>query len=272
MESGIIMKKEIETYFTQSLKCWRRFLLFINYIFTIFLPFMNTLSTVIPEIAARVQLVLDEMSSLGHPMAVNQGYRTWQQQADLYAIGRTKEKNRGTVTNALPGQSLHNYACAVDCNFTTGDPFGENQPWGLYGEVAKKYGFEWGGDWTTPVDRPHIQMAFGYTWKQLKDMGEHNAVAELQSKARSMYPIQPVESISEYAQESFKKAEKLGFTTQNPREEVMTRRGRKILVKMGFPIQDNDSPVVYEDIIHMFDKAGIIDDVINDPNFFKKHL
>ncbi len=43
---------------------------------------------------------------------IAQGLRTFQEQDDLYAIGRTKPGKK--VTNAKGGQSVHNYGFAVD--------------------------------------------------------------------------------------------------------------------------------------------------------------
>lgn len=31
------------------------------------------------------------------------------------------------------------------------------------GQVGKSVGFEWGGDWTSFLDLPHLQMTLGYT-------------------------------------------------------------------------------------------------------------
>ena len=43
---------------------------------------------------------------------ITQGLRTFKEQDDLYAIGRTKTGKK--VTNAKAGQSIHNYGLAVD--------------------------------------------------------------------------------------------------------------------------------------------------------------
>ena len=36
-------------------------------------------------------------------------------------------------------------------------------------EVFKKYGWEWGGNWSSIKDYPHFQKTFGYTWQKLLD-------------------------------------------------------------------------------------------------------
>jgi SPP1 gp7 family putative phage head morphogenesis protein len=74
------------------------------------------------------------------------------------------------------GKSNHNYGLAFDIGFFNDDgkylQTKEDDPelfdkLALAGEIGKKYGFEWGGEWTSPVDLPHFQMPYGYTWQEL---------------------------------------------------------------------------------------------------------
>lgn len=158
------------------------------------------------------------MASLGHPMMCTDGYRTWAQQNALFA-------KRPKVTNARGGQSNHNYACAADCTFlVNGKPtWSGNLPWDLYGKVAKKHGFEWGGDWASFPDRPHIQMTFGYSIPQLQKMGEKNAVTLLTRIASERYPTEPTTPpVAPEAQVSWDKAKAKGIISDktNPQEEV----------------------------------------------------
>ena len=133
----------------------------------------------LPYIAQQVDKVLAKMKELGHPMKIASSYRTWAEQDALYAKGRTKPGS--IVTNARGGESWHNYKVAVDCCFTTCEAFGDSQPWHIYGQIAREYGFEWGGDWSTFKDRPHIQMTFGQSEFALKPLGEQRAVALLEN-------------------------------------------------------------------------------------------
>lgn len=101
---------------------------------------------------------------------ITQGLRTFDEQNELYAQGRTKPGN--IVTYAKGGQSYHNYGLAID--FVVIDPvrkqpvwdhsFDGNQngrsDWVEVAEEAKKLGFEWGGDWQGFKDYPHLQMTF----------------------------------------------------------------------------------------------------------------
>jgi peptidoglycan L-alanyl-D-glutamate endopeptidase CwlK len=33
--------------------------------------------------------------------------------------------------------------------------------------ILKKYGWEWGGDWTSFKDYPHFEKTFGQTWQSM---------------------------------------------------------------------------------------------------------
>lgn len=95
-------------------------------------------------------------------------FRSFEEQNRLYAKGRTAPGKR--VTGARGGESWHNYGVAADLAFyndtgnitwpETGD---YARMWTRYGELAKKQGLRWGGDWTGLVDRPHIEYHPGFT-------------------------------------------------------------------------------------------------------------
>ncbi len=115
-------------------------------------------------------------------------YRTPEEQNDLYALGRTKVNPDGKsksrpmgykVTNAPAWSSLHNFKLAVDIAMLIdgktmswddlkdwdGDGIAE---WKEVVAIFKKHGWEWGGDWSSFIDKPHFQKTFGFTLKQLQ--------------------------------------------------------------------------------------------------------
>ena len=105
-------------------------------------------------------------------LRMTQARRTFAQQDDLYAQGRTKPGN--IVTNARGGDSNHNYGLAFDVvimddskkpNWTPLSPEAA--------QIGVDLGFEWGGNWRRFKDYPHFQMVFGQTIKQLQSV--HNA-------------------------------------------------------------------------------------------------
>jgi peptidoglycan L-alanyl-D-glutamate endopeptidase CwlK len=104
------------------------------------------------------QLINEVESKLGHKLLVVSGLRTFDEQRDIYAQGRTKPGN--IVTYAKPGYSYHNYGLAID---VTHIKDGNKPDWSRpitkdIAEIGKKIGLEWGGYWTRPYDPPHFQL------------------------------------------------------------------------------------------------------------------
>ena len=121
--------------------------------------------------------------------------RTFEEQNDLYAIGRTKlfdsKGNRlGIVTKAKGGQSYHNYGLALDiCLVKDTNNDGKvdtmsyedtidfdkdgKADWMEIVEIFQSNGWEWGGSWKGGlVDKPHFQKTFGKNWRDLLEL--HN--------------------------------------------------------------------------------------------------
>jgi peptidoglycan L-alanyl-D-glutamate endopeptidase CwlK len=116
-----------------------------------------------PALADKAAKVLAAMAALGFPMRICAAVRTAAEQAALYAQGRTAPG--AVVTNADGYVKLSNhqpkadgYGHAVDCCFTAGPPFGDQQPWAAYGACGKALGLIWGGDWPSLRDRPHLEL------------------------------------------------------------------------------------------------------------------
>jgi len=111
------------------------------------------------QFAIRARDTLRDMRKEGVDMRVTDGFRSFQEQDNLYEQGRTRPGNR--VTNARGGQSWHNYGVAMDSTFQ--DPNGQPhwredgdyaRLWQRYGEVGQRHGLEWGGNFRN-VDNPH---------------------------------------------------------------------------------------------------------------------
>jgi peptidoglycan L-alanyl-D-glutamate endopeptidase CwlK len=102
-----------------------------------------------------------DMAEKGYPMKLVEGYRTPERQAELYAQGRTKPGK--VVTNARAGESFHNYGVAADCVFVKEGYNAPERLWQIYGNVAARHGFTWGGVWDLK-DYPHIEMTKGYSF------------------------------------------------------------------------------------------------------------
>ena len=77
------------------------------------------------------------------------------------------------VTQAAPGQSLHEYGYAADGVVVVDGKliwdtthYLNRELWERFGEAAEAVGLEWGGRWIRPRDFTHVQMP-GVNWKDL---------------------------------------------------------------------------------------------------------
>ena len=112
----------------------------------------------------------------GVEYAAISGNRTWKEQDDLYAQGRTKPGK--IVTKAKGGQSNHNFGIALDFGcFKMGkylDDGDKHEQWladkvhKAVGSIAQSHKLEWGGSWTSIKDYPHFQVATGKTLATLR--------------------------------------------------------------------------------------------------------
>ena len=92
-------------------------------------------------------------------MRVTSGFRSIAEQEQLYAQGRTAPGN--VVTQVKGGRSYHNYGLAIDIvEIKDGQPIWNNPDWESIAKIGEDMGFEWGGRWTSFVDKPHFQMTF----------------------------------------------------------------------------------------------------------------
>ncbi len=150
------------------------------------------LAEVNPQLANRIRAMAADLKAQGIDIMVTSGYRSFAEQNALYAQGRTKPGN--IVTNARGGQSLHNYGLAIDVV-----PLGANgQPdwnvpnsvWQKIGAAGKRQGMEWGGDWTSFVDRPHFQMTAGRSTSSLLNQynGNGGNLREIWNDVNRNYP------------------------------------------------------------------------------------
>jgi RHS repeat-associated protein len=90
------------------------------------------------------------------------GFRTYAEQDAIFARGASKAKG---------GQSNHNFAIAMDVAiFENGKYLNKGSEWQYktYGNVAKKQGLMWGGDWKSFFDPAHIEYKHNSTMKELR--------------------------------------------------------------------------------------------------------
>lgn len=101
-----------------------------------------------------------------HPV-IDQTERTFAESDALYQKGRTTPGPK--VSNAKAGQSLHNYALALDFHLVVNgkDVWDVNHDWMTVVNIFKAHGFEWGGSWESFKDYPHLQKTLGHKWQDL---------------------------------------------------------------------------------------------------------
>lgn len=131
---------------------------------------LRNIGKVHPAVKDKVLCIIERTYNEGINVQFSSGYRSNAEQQRLYDKGRKTSGN--IVTNAKPGQSVHNYGLAVDYFLTTYDgskaTWTVNKEWRRVAEIAKQLGFQWGGDWKSFPDNPHIDLAVGLSWRELQ--------------------------------------------------------------------------------------------------------
>ena len=120
------------------------------------------LGAILPQLAAKIRQIA-EMVALDKPpltFRVTQGLRSWNEQAKLYAQGRTEPGP--IVTNAPPGYSQHQFGLAVDIvpmGINDIPDWDENHPiWKRLIQVGESLGLTAGAEFRTFPDYPHLQL------------------------------------------------------------------------------------------------------------------
>ncbi|WP_100012844.1 M15 family metallopeptidase [Lentibacillus sediminis] len=130
-----------------------------------------------PVVEENKNILLEQAADIGIDVVITDGTRSIERQNELYAQGRTADGV--IVTHAEGGESYHNYGLAIDYALRNdegeiiwditydGNDNGERD-WFEVADIAKELGFEWGGDWESFTDYPHLQMDFGLSIAQLQ--------------------------------------------------------------------------------------------------------
>ena len=134
------------------------------------------------EVLKEYQHINDELLGKGLRLRFTHTLRSFEEQKKLYEMGRSTAGK--IVTNAKEGLSMHNYGLAFDIVLLLDEDYNgtfETVSWDIttdfdndrisdWMEVAthfKKSGWNWGGDWKTFKDYPHLEKSFGFTSRQL---------------------------------------------------------------------------------------------------------
>jgi peptidoglycan L-alanyl-D-glutamate endopeptidase CwlK len=104
------------------------------------------------------------------------GTRTFEEQAALYAKGRTAPGPK--VTNAKPGSSMHNFGLAIDCGVFKGKVYmdGSTPADAKLADLMHKHAstlcakhkLRWGGNFKSIYDAPHFEYDTPYSLADLR--------------------------------------------------------------------------------------------------------
>lgn len=122
-----------------------------------------------PDLQKKIKQLQQECLIKGLKIGIGECLRTVSEQDALYAQGRTTPGSKITNAKGSTYSSMHQWGIAFDFFLvdtdvdgdgkTTDDTF--NNSTGLFdkvGAIGKSIGLEWGGDWKSPVDKPHFQL------------------------------------------------------------------------------------------------------------------
>lgn len=136
-------------------------------------PTVNSLSALDPYVRTLAQRFLTLCAQNGLQITIISVFRSWDDQDALYAQGRTAPGP--IVTDAMGGDSYHNWGLAFDCAPLTNGIVDYNNKalFTRMGRLGEQVGLEWGGNWTTYkialIDMPHFQYTFGLSTQALLD-------------------------------------------------------------------------------------------------------
>lgn len=140
--------------------------------------------TLLPEVRPLARSLVQKAAIAGICVKVISGYRSYEEQDELYAQGRTRPGK--IVTKAKGGYSNHNFGIAFDIGvFESGKYLGDSPKYKAVGALGMEIGLDWGGSWKTIVDQPHYQLRPAWA----KDMTEKEMLAELRKRVAQGKPV-----------------------------------------------------------------------------------
>lgn len=137
----------------------------------------KNIATLHPKVQPHARALVQRASDHGIAIKVISGTRTFEEQNELFAQGRTKPGN--IVTNARGGFSNHNFGIAFDIGVFEGSAYRDESPkYKAVGAVGQELGLDWGGNWKTIQDEPHFQLRPDWAL----DLTEKEMLTELRAR------------------------------------------------------------------------------------------
>lgn len=126
-----------------------------------------------PELQEKSEKLISCCKGYGLLIGIGECFRTVAEQDALYAQGRTTAGSIVTNAKGSSYSSHHQWGTAFDIyrNDGTGAYNDSDGFFSKVGAIGVKIGLEWGGNWTSPVDKPHFQLPYwGSTTTMLKNL------------------------------------------------------------------------------------------------------
>ena len=126
-----------------------------------------------PQLQELANKLIFECKKKGFTVKLGECFRSVSEQNALYAKGRTEPGNIVTNAKGTSYSSMHQWGVAFDVIRNDGKgAYNDNDGWfSKVGKIGKALGLEWGGDWVSPVDKPHFQLPqWGSTTNKLKQL------------------------------------------------------------------------------------------------------
>lgn len=144
----------------------------------------KVIATLLPEVQPLARALVEKAAGAGIRIRIISGLRTLEEQAELYAQGRTRPGRK--VTNARPGYSSHNFGLAFDIGVFEGAKYLQASPqYKAVGALGVDLGLEWGGNWKSIVDEPHFQLRPAWAVR----LGEREMLAALRQRVADDVPL-----------------------------------------------------------------------------------
>ena len=145
------------------------------------------IATLHPRVRPFARGLIEKAAGQGIIIKVISAMRTFAEQDELFAKGRTKPGPK--VTNARGGFSNHNFGIAFDIGMFKGSDDAEKAKtfvpesplYKVVGALGVEICLEWGGNWKTIVDEPHFQLRPAWAG----NMKESEMLAELRERKDS---------------------------------------------------------------------------------------
>jgi len=142
------------------------------------------IATLLPQVQPMARALVQKAALSGIRIKIISGLRTYAEQDELYAQGRTKPGSK--VTNARGGYSNHNFGIAFDVGVFEGQKYlPDSVKYKAVGVLGTDLGLEWGGNWKSIVDQPHFELRPSWA----ADLSEKDMLADLRERVAAGNPV-----------------------------------------------------------------------------------